>query len=276
MKRIAFFSLIILSVFAFNNCKEQVAGTDFLNYISFEVKVPTIVVEQGSSTDMDVIVYTTQISSSDRTFNVEVDQDNTTANAESYTVPATVTVPANSNEGTLTVSATDNNLGQDPVVLVLKLIGSDGLYTGSTASLTIQKHCTLDINDFVGTYAGDTEGGWGPTQVVTSLDNNGNLQITGVGVSFLTGYWGEVITSMATLPVNVDLETGDFTIDQAAYITTTYNGEVQPTYYLKAHGNLNACSGTMYLYYDFIQQGVGSYVDYFGSQDDFTEIISIP
>ena len=149
------------------------------------------------------------------------------------------------------------------------------MFTGNSASITIKKHCSLDINDFVGTYTGDTEGGWGPTQVVTSLDQNNHLQITGIGVSFLTGYWGEEITSMATLPVNVDLETGDFTISQSAYITTLYNGDPQPTYYLTATGNLNACSGRMYLYYDFIQEGVGSYVEYFGDQDSFTEIISV-
>ena len=121
----------------------------------------------------------------------------------------------------------------------------------------------------------ETEGDWGATQVVTSLDNDGNLQITGIGVAFLTGYWGEVITSMETLPVNLDPESGDFTIDLAPYITTTYNGDPQATYYLVATGNLNACSGKMYLYYDFVQEGVGSYVEYFGDQAYFTEIISV-
>ncbi len=277
MKRIAFLTLIIFSVFAFNSCKEQnqTPVTD-INYVSFEANMPAIIVEKGSSADMEVHVYTSQVSGSDRTFNVEVVPDATTANAESYSVPATVTVPANSNDGTLTVGATDNNLGEAPVTLVLRIVSSDGLFTGNTADLTIQKFCPVDINDFVGIYSGDTEGGWGPTQVVTSLDGDGNLQITGIGVSFLTGYWGEVITSMATLPVKVDMETGNFTIDQAPYITTTYNGDVQPVYNLKATGNLNACTGTMTLEYDFIQEGVGSYVAYFGSQDDFTEIISIP
>ena len=276
MKRIAFLTLIIFSLFAVNSCKEenQTPVTD-INFVSFEANTPIIIVEKGGSADMEVHVYTSQVSGSDRTFNVEVVPDATTANAESYSVPATVTVPANSNEGTLTVSAKDNNLGEAPVTLVLSIVNSDGLFTGNTADLTIQKYCPIDINDFVGTYSGDTQGGWGPTHVITSLDNDGNLQITGIGVSFLTGYWGEVITSMETLPVNVDLETGNFTIEQAAYITTTYNGDPQPTYYLKAKGNLNACTGTMSLYYDFIQEGVGSYVSYFGSQDYFTEIISI-
>ena len=274
MKRIAFLILTILSVFVFDSCKDQIAGTDFIDYVSFEVNTPTIIVEQGGTTNFDVHVYTTQISGSDKTFDVEVISSATTANPETYSVPATVTVPAKSNEGALTITVKDDNLGQDPVKLGLRILGADGLYTGNNANLTILKHCALNINDFVGAYSGDTEGGWGPTQVVTSLDNNGNLQITGIGVSFLTGYWGEEITSMATLPVNLDLETGNFTIAQAAYITTTYYGDPQPTYFLKATGNLNACSGTMYLYYDFIQAGT-SYVDYFGDQAYFTEIISI-
>lgn len=275
MKKITTILLLSLVAFVFNNCSEEVDGTADLNYVSFEVNTPKLIVEQGSSADMDIKLYSTQVAGSDRTFSVEVLQDATTANPESYSVPGTVTIPANSNEGTLTISASDENLGQDPVTLGLEVVGDGNFYKGNTASLTIQKHCTLDINDFVGTFSGETEGDWGPTQVETSLDADGNLQITGVGVSFLTGYWGEEITSMETLPVNVDMETGDFTIAQAPYITTTYNGEVQPTYYLEGRGNLNACSGTMYLYYDFFQEGFGSYVDYFEDQIYFTEIISI-
>lgn len=275
MKKITCILLLILSAFAFNNCSDDLGGTKDINYITFEVNTPTIIVEKNGSIDTDVHVYTTQVTGSDRTFSVEVVAASTTANPESYSVPASVTIPANSNDGILTVSVSDENLGEDPVTLVLQIGANDGLFTGSKADLTIQKHCALNINDFVGTYAGNTLGGWGPTHVVISKDGNGHLQITGIGVSFLTGYWGEVITSMQTLPMNVDLESGNFTIDLAPYITTTYNGAAQPTYYLSATGNLNACSGTMYLYYDFNQSGVGSYVTYFESQDKFTEIIKI-
>ena len=275
MKNIKYIFLLVLAVLFFNRCEDDIAGTEDINYISFEVNTPVIIVEQGSSTQIEIKVYTTQKSGSDRSFNVEIIEDNTTANAESYDIPSTVTVPANSNVGTINVVAKDDNLGQDPVSIGLRIQSGEVLFTGNEANLTIQKHCTLDINDFVGTYSGQTLGGWGPTQVVTSLDNSGNLYISGVGVSFLTGYWGEVIQSMETLPVNVDLESGDFTIDQAPYVVTTYNGEVQATYYLSAYGNLNACSGTMYLYYDFYQDGFGSYVEWAGDQAYFTEIIRI-
>jgi len=277
MKKISTIILLALSFFVFNNCSDKiVGGTNDINYISFETKIPTIVVEKGSSVNADIHAYTTQITGSERKFDINAITALTSANPTTYTIPASITVPANSNVGTLTVKVADVNLGVDPVTLALQVTAKDGLYTGNNASLTIQKHCSLNINDFVGTYTGKTVGkNGGPTHVVTSLDQSGKLQITGMGVSFLTGYWGEVITSMQTLPMNVDLATGDFTITEAPYIVTTYNGATQPVYKLSAHGNLNACSGTMYLYYDFNQQGVGSYVEYMGSQDDFTEIIKI-
>ncbi len=275
MKKITYILLISISLFVFNSCKKELNGTKDINYISFEINIPTIFVEKDGSTDVDVHVYTTQITGSDRTFNLDVDLLSTTANPESYSVPTSVTIPANSNEGVLTITVSDVNLGLDPVTLGLKIGASDDLFIGNQASLNILKQCTLDINDFVGTYSGNTLGDWGPTHVVTSLDGNGNLQITGIGVSFLTGYWGEVITSMETLPMIVDLETGDFTITEAPYVTTTYNGDLQEVYNLSASGNLNSCSGIMYLYYDFNQAGFGSYVEYFESVSDFTEIIAI-
>lgn len=277
MKKINTILLLTLSLFSFNNCSDKIdGGTNDINYISFEPKVPTIIVEKGGSKSADILAYTTQITGSDRAFDVNVITALTSADPASYDVPASIIVPANSNVGTLTVNVADNNLDVDPVTLALKFGAKDGLFTGNSVSLTIQKHCTLNINDFVGTYTGNTVGeNGGPTHVVTSLDTNGKLQITGMGVSFLTGYWGEVITSMQTLPMIVDLATGDFTITEAPYIVTTYNDKTQPVYKLSAHGNLNACSGTMYLYYDFNQEGVGSYVEYMKSQDDFTEIIKV-
>jgi hypothetical protein len=274
MKKITSILLLIFSLWAFNNCSDEVAGTKDINYIAFQVNTPTIIVEKNGSTSTDIHVYTTQVASSDRTFSVKVVATSTTANATSYSVPATVTVPANSNDGKLTITVSDTDLGVDPVTLTLEFVASDGLFTGSKTTLTIQKHCTLNINDFVGTYAGSTY--YGPTEVVTSLNSSGKLQITGIGVAFLTGYWGEVITSMQTLPMNVDLDTGNFTIDLANYATTTYNGDPQPLYKLSATGNLNACSGTMYLYYDFNQEGVGSYITAgYGTKTKFTEIIHL-
>ncbi len=273
MKKITYLLLFTISLFVFNSCADKIDGTKDINFVSFEVRTPTIIVEKDGSTTTDIHVYTTQTTGSDRTFGVEVVDALTTVSSDAYTVPTTVTIPANTNEGTLSVTIADNNLVEDPVTLVLQVTAAADVFVGNQANLKIQKHCALDVNDFVGTYSGTTGSG-DETQVVTSLDGSGNLQITGIAVGWMTGYWGEVITSMATLPMDVDLETGDFTIALTPYMETTWNGSPQPVYSLSATGNLNACSGTMYLYYDLVQAGQ-AFVGYYVYQSTFTEIIKI-
>lgn len=157
MKKISFLTLIIFSVLAFNSCEEQnpTPVTD-INLVSFE-KTPTVIVEQGSSTEVEVHIYTSQVFGSDRTFNLEVDQDATTTDDANYNVPGTVTVPANSNSGIVTVEIIDNGLSVDAETLVFKISNSEGVIVGNDASLTIQKFCPFNIDNFVGTYTYTSE-----------------------------------------------------------------------------------------------------------------------
>jgi hypothetical protein len=127
-------------------------------------------------------------------------------------------------------------------------VGSD--YTVSYAG---QKN-VIDLADYVGTWTGTDM--WGPTEVTTTLDADGVLWITGVGVTFMEGQWGEVITDQVSLPMEIDLGTGAFTIDEAYYMTTTYGGAVQDVYNLSGTGVIDICgSNTMDLEYDFVQGG---------------------
>jgi hypothetical protein len=127
-------------------------------------------------------------------------------------------------------------------------VGSD--YTISYAG---QKNVT-DLADYVGTWTGTDM--WGPTEVTTTLDADGVLWITGVGVTFMETAWGEVIADQVSLPMEIDLGTGAFTIDEAYYMTTTYNGAVQDVYNLSGTGVIDICgSNTMDLEYDFVQGG---------------------
>ena len=116
------------------------------------------------------------------------------------------------------------------------------------------------LEDFVGVYEGETP--YGPTNIVTTLNANGQLEETGMSVEWMTGFWGEVITDQTTLLMDVDMATGNFTIAQAYYMQTTYDGAVQPPYDLVATGNLNACALSMSINVNLIQDGwdVGAYL----------------
>ena len=119
----------------------------------------------------------------------------------------------------------------------------------------------LDLNNFVGSWTGTTSYGY-ETQMVTTLNGSGQLEITGVGVGFMELDWGEVIVDMQSLVMDIDIETGEFTIAEAYYMETTYNGDPQPVYNLVGSGTISGtCTPSLYLDYDFIQGGT-SYTDW--------------
>jgi len=145
MKKISFLLLITLSLFIFNSCGDEVDNTEDNNYISFESTTYNFGVDLASTSSRDVKVYTTQVSGSDRTFNVKVDLTKSTADPASYTVPATVTIPANSNVGVLPISITDLNVGVSGKKLVLIFEPTEGLLTSAPITLNITQLCQNQV-----------------------------------------------------------------------------------------------------------------------------------
>jgi hypothetical protein len=245
MKRIAFFTLLILSVFWSNSCKDHIAGTEFINYAAFDTNVPTIIVVKGSSTNVDVSLYATKSTGADRTFDVEVVAANTTANTQSYNVPATLTIPANSNKGTITVQAIDNNLGEAQVALNLKISTSDkDIIIGTNAiTLKIQKFCPFVINDFVGSWPGTDGFGTGShrrvSQVVIDNPTATTVKVTGLNFGWMTVKWGETITDGGTITMTIN-PNGTTVIPDQYCFTTDYGG-VSSIYWIKGTGVFSNC-----------------------------------
>jgi hypothetical protein len=159
MKKIFFFILLLAPLFMLNSCEDEIVGTKDLNYISFEAAARNVGVAIGGTTDHEIKVYTTQITGADRSFPVNVVAATTTAEAAAYTVPATVTVPANSNVGTLTITLKDVNIGTAGKKLVLELGALEGLFKGGNLTLTINQICTqndVSLNILFDGYASET------------------------------------------------------------------------------------------------------------------------
>ena len=121
----------------------------------------------------------------------------------------------------------------------------------------IGEKSAMDLENYVGTWSGEDM--WGDTEVTTTLDADGNLEITGVGVVFMTDGWSETILEQEKVLMDVDKTTGSFTIEEQLYMKTEYDGAVQELYYLSGTGTIDPCTNTMDLQYDFVQDGV-SYV----------------
>ncbi|NVJ89193.1 MAG: hypothetical protein HWD82_07105 [Flavobacteriaceae bacterium] len=138
MKNIKIYLIaLVTSVFAFYGCEEE-SEPQNTNFITFAKSATSTQVDAGSSTTASITVYTANISSSDRAFNVTVDGSG--APDGSYSVPSTVTVPGGTNEGTLEVTINDpKNIAQNSIVISFS--SSDGLFTGDPTTLTFSQSC---------------------------------------------------------------------------------------------------------------------------------------
>lgn len=143
------------------------------NYVTFEADEMSFNIDENTSDSFDVTVYTGNTAGTDRTYTINVDES-TTLNADSYSLPETVTVPANSNEVTFTVDVTDNSIGNYGEELVLDLVEEQGLSAGAPLTVNITKICEFDpigvfVNDsgwFEAEYPVDVEAGAAANQYV--------------------------------------------------------------------------------------------------------------
>ncbi|TNJ43771.1 hypothetical protein KFZ70_07805 [Tamlana fucoidanivorans] len=140
MKKISILTLFVISFITFYSCDEDLNEKSF-DYTtlesSFEVGVdPTGTLEQ------DVRVFATSTSSSDRTYNITVIEEETNAPATAYNVPATVVIPANSTVGTFKVTAVGENI--DPAngnTLTLQISSDYAGFIGNSTTLLLTQVC---------------------------------------------------------------------------------------------------------------------------------------
>ncbi|WP_100616305.1 DUF1735 domain-containing protein [Confluentibacter citreus] len=140
MRKILNITFIIFSIFLFQNCEEETEAVP-LDYITFAKSTYSTGVDPGGAATFDITVYTANITSSDRNYNVIV-APNSNAAAGSYTVPSSVTIPSGSNEGILTIALTDTNLGIGVNNLILNFEKGANYFIGASTTLSYIQNCT--------------------------------------------------------------------------------------------------------------------------------------
>ncbi|MDT0645725.1 hypothetical protein RM545_03400 [Zunongwangia sp. F260] len=257
MKKFFLIMAAVVSTSFFTGCESDDEFTA-PNYVSFETGPLDFSVNENSDASYDITVYTANVTGSDRTIPVEV-AGSSTLNAESYSIPASVTIPANTNEGTFTVTLTDNNLANAGGNLILSLDPEDeDLYTGSPLTIGVSKVCAIDINDYIGSFTGTGSGSedYGyTTEVETFRNEEGDLMINGLVFQWFQDWWGEVIVTNQPVTFDVNMETGVITIPEQPYITSTYEGDPQPAYSIKGTGRINACEQQIMIRPVLVQDG---------------------
>lgn len=157
MKKYLIFTLAL--AFGLASCEEDLVildNTDLSNsLLSFEDPTGNLPVEQGSgSNTLDLVVEVSTISDADRTFDVAVVTSESTASPAFYNVPSTVTIPAGSYEGTMTVTGNEvPSLTTTPTSIVIELSDSnDVLFQNQRAVVDVFLVCPVPANYLIGAF----------------------------------------------------------------------------------------------------------------------------
>lgn len=229
MKNLKILLLAIVALFAFS-CEDEVEAPG-TNYVTFEKTDYTFEVTPDGTTTRDIYVYSANFSGSERTFNVNI-LDESTADPSIYTVPGTVTIPANSNVGTFTVTATDGDLDfSNPETVVVEIQGENGLSVGEKMTINLLKECIY-------------------TQVFLSLSFDGYAEecvweiydLADTSAPILSGGQGSEYTALDNDSLNLTfcLQTGNYGI----IVYDTY-GDGGTTYEVSAGGNVLASGSSV-------------------------------
>lgn len=214
IKSIFTFTILMFSLGALVSCEEDVTGdVSLANFVGLEEMI-SVNIEEGADATVQARILASDRVSTDRTFNLIVEAG-TTAGAANYTVPATVTIPANSLEGVFEVYYSGADLGDGKkIVIGLDATGhnvaadptydSTNVITGiATKKLTINfvKFCPLNpLRIEIVTDAYGSETTW---ELYDSA-----LNIVATGGPYADG--NQAIGYPQT-PVNLCLEDGNYT-----------------------------------------------------------------
>ncbi|WP_139793772.1 hypothetical protein [Reichenbachiella faecimaris] len=186
----------------------------------------------------------------------------------------------------------DSDFDENDETIFIKLVSDlpSGVSNSEVQVVTIPKwptDCVYDIDNGVGDLTGidvTIDGlGQDPYESEGVLSGtSGSYMITGLGVGWMTDFWGEVITNMNE--VEITFSSDDYyhnaTIASQTYMETTYNGAPQDPYLIEGTGTLSKCGKILTIEYSLTNFGVDwaawTHDNGYMSEEKFTAVINLP
>lgn len=205
MKKIINYIIVgILISFAYN-CEEDLPSGS-INYVTFAVPSLNVTVDVGAGSDnVDITVYTANTTGSDRTFDLMVDAETSTADASAYSVPSSVTIPGGTNEGMITVQLNESGLDFAFSSVVVAIVPDGAFTNGGNDSVTINAgllcptatagQLTIDV----------TTDNWPDETYWTLVDSSGAEVAIG-------GPYNNPVDDFSTITTNVTVGPGTYTM----------------------------------------------------------------
>ena len=234
---------------------EDVKYNDSQAFVAFQRNVYDLKVPLNSTKALDLLFEASNKVDFDRTYQLEIVATETDANPATYTLPSTVTIPANSYTGTLTITGTDGGL-VDVNVKKLTLRVSGLNENESTDSdkvvINILEFCPVVVDEFVGDFSSNTF--WNGPAVHTVSENGENaLAIE------------DFFTDDAENPdweFTYDAENNNnisFDERNTGFFSSANGGFIWVRMTSGSVSNIDACTGKITIYATYFIPNVGSY-----------------
>ncbi|NRD21603.1 hypothetical protein HNV10_00015 [Winogradskyella litoriviva] len=195
------FTILAISSLFTNCSQDDILESKLSNHVGFEPTPKVIEIVKNATETIDVTVAASEVSGTDRTYTVSVDESSTLA--ASYTVPSTVTIPANSNVGTISVTVTDDEaLEYVNQTLVLSFEEEVGISFGNDLTINFTEECLNTVTTLFLTL--DT---WPDETTWEMYSLTGGATLIGSG-----GPYANPADDFAELSFNFCLESGEYGI----------------------------------------------------------------
>lgn len=123
--------------------------------VYFGEETASLLIEIDATGQLVVPVNASTLSSVDRTVTIDIDVDNTTADSQNYTVPATVIIPAGEYSGDLVIDGVDVTAETTPELLVLTISSfsdASAVISSRDLEVSVLQYCPIASTSFVGSY----------------------------------------------------------------------------------------------------------------------------
>jgi hypothetical protein len=146
--------------------------------------------------------------------------------------------------------------------------------------------CDYDLDNIAGARTGidiSLDGQDPYDSEVVIKGTTGDFTITGLGVGWMTDFWGEVITQMRDVDMEVVVVNDyliEITIPSQQYLNTTYGGAPQDVYLIEGTGTLDKCQKKITIEYSLTNNdtdwAVWTHDNGYMTEELFTAVLDIP
>ena len=145
-------SLIALCVILVSCEQEKLIFDQSQTYLKFDEPIVDLAILLDSTGTTEAKFNVSNLSSSERTYEFEIDTDKTNADPDSYTL-GTFVVPANSYVGSMTITGVDTgNITTEAKRVVLRIPPNSDLIVDGDLTIKVFQSCPVPETAFVGKY----------------------------------------------------------------------------------------------------------------------------